>query len=649
MTKINDPEHPVILFIPEAGIYPYLRTLAVLGDAVQKQGGRVLVTRDSGQMIYSPMMAKTRMPQKLSKEQRENITKANDKNIGKVMDKYKFEVIELANFVDKTLLKEVDSLVDENKDIQNTKFRGFEVGKIAQYDFSLATKFIYSKDLSPEHRDLYAAYVKNTALTVALVDQICQKYQPALFLTFNDYAQCQAVRYGAERYGANRLGVTFPTHLGFDASRPSLFKSTYEYWLYNHCQKWGEVKDLAIPPTKVEACFDDSIFRMYTANSSHIFSAQKQIDPSSIFEKLKLDPKKRTVVVYTSSKDERVGIDIAMEVWGEEHKVVDVFESQIEWLETLRKYAEARDDIQIIVRIHPREGKRKFGYDSGHLTQLRSIFTKDTEKFMVVWPEDPISSYDLLELAHVVLVAWSLMGVEASRLGIPVLSYNTSISYSSDDDFMQFASTKEEYTKKLEAILNTKSTFYHLTKAVRYYHWRTFVASLDLGETVPTDFKDERVWPKAPEKMVGIINDLLSGKEDLISYNFQNWQNSIDNKSGEEETKTIKQGIRKFLDKIFYPPNISPAKKDLISRLTERLYRKLKLASGPKETKFVDYNLEYTEDISQIETLRQRTLVNKDLRILVAEGLYANLLHQGKVLRRMSPMATRLAKLHFNG
>ena len=120
MTKINDPEHPVILFIPEAGIYPYLRTLAVLGDAVQKQGGRVLVTRDSGQMIYSPMMAKTRMPQKLSKDQRENITKANDKNIKKVVDKYKFEVIELANFVDKMLLKEVDSLVDENKDIQNT-------------------------------------------------------------------------------------------------------------------------------------------------------------------------------------------------------------------------------------------------------------------------------------------------------------------------------------------------------------------------------------------------------------------------------------------------------------------------------------------------------------------------------------------------
>ena len=63
----------------------------------------------------------------------------------------------------------------------------------------------------------------------------------------------------------------------------------------------------------------------------------------------------------------------------------------------------------------------------------------------------------------------------------------------------------------------------------------------------------------------------------------------------------------------------------------------------------MDYSLEYTEDISQVENLKQRTLADKNLRILIAHGLYANLLHQGKVLRRMSPMATRLAKLHFNG
>ena len=40
MHDINDPNHPVILFIPEAGIYPFVRGLAVLGDAIRKQGGK---------------------------------------------------------------------------------------------------------------------------------------------------------------------------------------------------------------------------------------------------------------------------------------------------------------------------------------------------------------------------------------------------------------------------------------------------------------------------------------------------------------------------------------------------------------------------------------------------------------------------------
>ena len=48
-----------------------------------------------------------------------------------------------------------------------------------------------------------------------------------------------------------------------------------------------------------------------------------------------------------------------MNVWKEGRQVVDAFSNQIEWLSMLRDYASKRDDVQIVARIHPREGKRQ--------------------------------------------------------------------------------------------------------------------------------------------------------------------------------------------------------------------------------------------------------------------------------------------------
>ena len=90
-----------------------------------------------------------------------------------------------------------------------------------------------------------------------------------------------------------------------------------------------------------------------------------------------------------------------------------------------------------------------------------------------------------------------------------------------NDDFFQVATTLDSYKSKLDDILNMRTTFQHLIKAVRFYHWRTLVPSLDLGKTVPQDYSDDTVWPRAPQSKIKIINEILSGKEDLIEYNLK--------------------------------------------------------------------------------------------------------------------------------
>jgi len=642
MTQITNPNHPVILFIPEAGIYSFLRGLSILGDAVMKNGGRVLITKDTGVMARSAIETKRRMPLNTTIEDKKPIYKNIEERIKIVTKKYGFEVITLSDFIDKQTIEEINNLVDGCiEDLQNIIFRGFPVGKIAQYDFILETKFPYSKEISSEHRSLYAAYIKNTAISIALTDKICEKYNPSLLLTFNEYAHCQGARYSAEKHGVSRMAITYPVNLNIDGSRLSIWKSTYESWRYKHCQNWNKVKDIPIRKEHVSMCWDDAIFRMYSSGS-HIFSNKKINDLNLIYKKLNLDLKKKTIVVYTSSQDERTSVESALKIWGEKNPIIDAFPNQIEWLSFLHNYVKKRDDIQIIIRIHPREGLRQFGFDSGNLKKIKEKFFENDQSFMVVWPDDPISSYDLIELADVCLVSWSLVGQEAARLGVPVLSCTSNMFYP-DDDFIQTAKNPEEYRLKLDNIINKKNTWNELVKSIRFYHWRIFLPSLDLGETVPKDFIDDTIWPEVTKEMGDVICDILSEKKDLISYNKNNWLQSITENSYNEESLMIKTGIRKFFDRVFYPPKTN-INKNLF--LIQKIVKKIVKNSKKPVDIFKDYQLEIISDETKIEEVINKTKQNKNLRVMIINTPHIILVHKGNVIRRMSPLLARLTHLY---
>jgi len=635
----------VILFIPEAGIYPFVRSLSVLGDAVVKEGGHVMMTRCTGQMLRCPMMVMSKITVVSSPKEKADVCSICLKRFTSVRERYGFLPIDLSEFVNDDLLSSIDDLT-KNKldDLISVTYDGFPVGEIAQYDFILETKYPYSPNLSAEHRKLYELYIKNTALTIAIANAIFKKYNPNLVLTFNEYAQCQAVRHSAVNHHVARMALTHPVHYNIDFSRFSIWASTYEFWRYRHSQQWFTAKDTPIPARYVLECWKDTIYRMYSSGS-HIFSAQKDSDPALIFHKLQMDPHRKKIIVYTSSQDERSTGQVAVKIWKEDTNVVDAFSNQIEWLSFLRNYAALRNDIQIIVRIHPREGNRLYGLNSKHLEQLKAEFPENTEAFIIIWPDDPVSSYDLLELADICLVAWSVMGQEAARVGIPVLSFTGNMFYP-DDDFIQVATSVEEYHKKLDAILDMDYAWKYLIKSIRFYHWRTLIPALDLGETVPSDGNNDQIWPDVPARLENIVADILFGKEDLIAYNIKRWHDALPTDADAVESDAMKLGIRIFLDKIFNPDSESK-NETVIFRIKRRLWLNLtgKTIAPPKNS-FVDYTLEYSNDISKIKEFIRLTRKNKGVRILVADGLYAILVHNGKLLKRMSPMVIQLAKLY---
>jgi hypothetical protein len=130
------------------------------------------------------------------------------------------------------------------------------------------------------------------------------------------------------------------------------------------------------------------------------------------------------VSVFTSSMDEFVATQHLQSVFQQElPDSAQLFSSQVDMLIALARLANECESFQLVIRHHPRLGQAKDNTRSQYyealcyaLDELRSPYVH------VIMPEDPISSYWLLAWSSCVLNAWSNIGLESLRLGVPVLN-----------------------------------------------------------------------------------------------------------------------------------------------------------------------------------------------------------------------------------
>ena len=144
-----------------------------------------------------------------------------------------------------------------------------------------------------------------------------------------------------------------------------------------------------------------------------IYSPVRTGSTNDLFKQLKLDPQRRVLVAFTSSLDEieannRYLNAMHMDPFPEKQP----FRDQIEWLEAFF-FVEASPDLQLVIRTHPREGiNRRDAVVAPHLAALKERFSRPFKHVQIIWAEEKVSSYDLMELADVGLSAWSFAALE---------------------------------------------------------------------------------------------------------------------------------------------------------------------------------------------------------------------------------------------
>jgi len=93
-------------------------------------------------------------------------------------------------------------------------------------------------------------------------------------------------------------------------------------------------------------------------------------------------------------------------------------ESMAEWIEKTVQYFAKRDDVQLVVRVHPGERLMK---GPSILGVIERALPEHPAHIQVIGPDEKVNTYDCMEIAGLGLAYTTTVGMEMSMRGVPVI------------------------------------------------------------------------------------------------------------------------------------------------------------------------------------------------------------------------------------
>ncbi len=237
-----------------------------------------------------------------------------------------------------------------------------------------------------------------------------------------------------------------------------------------------------------------------------------EIKDQKVIQLLDLDPKKPCVALLTNV------------LWDAQlHYPANAFENMLEWIFTTIEHFKKRQDIQLVIRIHPAEV-------SGRIKSRQKVADEIYEKFKdlpknikIIKPFDSISSYELVSVSDAALIYGTKMGVELSASGIPVIvageawirGKGLTIDSTNKDDYLDKLKQLPFKSKiSNEVTLNAKKYAYH-------FFFRRMIPLKSVSESSgwpPFDIKLKNLdeLKSGSDKGLDVICDGIIGDNDFI-------------------------------------------------------------------------------------------------------------------------------------
>ena len=141
-----------------------------------------------------------------------------------------------------------------------------------------------------------------------------------------------------------------------------------------------------------------------------VFNRARKDEPADLAARVGLDPSKPVIGLLTN-----VSWDAQL------HYPANAFPNMLEWLVRTCEYFATRQDLQLLIRVHPAEIS---GFPPSRQPILRELARRLPQlppNIRVVPPESRMSTYALMSLCNAAIIYGTKMGVELTSVGVPVI------------------------------------------------------------------------------------------------------------------------------------------------------------------------------------------------------------------------------------
>lgn len=540
-----------LVFSPEAAVVPHFNALAILARTLKDCGHRVVMVHCPGVFSRCPVMDMHAYPYEMPETLRTSTCKNCAAYSRQGLGQYGIEAINLGDFLSNEDKLSVRAAVSSAPhDLLDFEYDSIPFGRLCLRDLVFGTKISSFDDVSLPHQQAWLTYLESMLTSYVVTSAVCQAMPVEQILVFNDYWLMNAARLVARSHQIPCYTISSPAHTNVDRRRFTVLPEVWMGYCGKQRQAWPSWRNLALTPHQVADIGDDVLVRL-SGRGSHIYSPAKSWE-SDLYSKLSLSQDKQLLVAFTSSLDEMLASEIVAEAMGHPADCFEQpFKDQVEWLSSLIDFVERRDDLQLVIRVHPREGKNKRESGSSeHLAKLKASFDRPFQNCRLVWPEDPISTYDLGEIADIALTSWSTVGIEFARLGVPVLTSTQGISLFPHEDFLEWAPTPEAYFDKLLEMLGREPSLDQLARSYRCYYLMHLGTSLDFSDVIPdrdyTGLPPFRVSASATD-----FTAIVKSGRDVLDLNLERQQLTQRPDAIEEERSALQRQLRRIIHYVY--------------------------------------------------------------------------------------------------
>jgi hypothetical protein len=444
----------IICFSSHTATWYFAFAEAVIASALQKRGHKVLFVTPGNQF---PGLSDLRQEKILREE-----FDLSGYTIGTKLTKNDFK--EIASIVKKLNRRNFDKLVIEN----------VQIGKIALYEFLLHHKKIEIEFTQDEWKEC-ASEIENALISFYACKKILKKEKPDRILM---YSALYSVNRIWEQYAKYKRVPVYFMHHGSnlsDMDNTLLVAKNNIFYFFDKLKKyWLKLNDISLN-RKMLSEVTDHFWELLIGKHYLVYSSPKSKDPVNIRKIFNINVNQKILTATMSSYDE---LFAAKYVGAWKLPNNPFFKNQTDWIKSLIDFVKQRQDLFLLIRVHPREfPNKRDSVKSEHVKMLERILKNLPANVKVNWPTDNISIYDLAQETDVFLNAWSSVGVEMSLLGIPVVIYSKDlVLYPPDLNYL--GKNRKDYFSKIELALKDGWSYEKIKKTFRWlalYNCRTIM------------------------------------------------------------------------------------------------------------------------------------------------------------------------------